>query len=203
VATERATGDIAHNLWIGIQGFCRPGAGKRERPNEQALCLDSDGHAVTLHGVHRPHRLADVGSDGNDIWCTIFAMLERGIAFVLVLIIMASCTSSPKPEPSATRAAARYFFVTPHDRGVLEVTTGPASICYETQSYPATPITIVSKDDGVLRLTYESHAGELCDLQVSAEVASRLIEDPAAFLVRWSPQAGEPVVETKLVAQGS
>jgi hypothetical protein len=43
----------------------------------------------------------------------------------------------------------------------------------------------------------------MCDCGVSAELASRLIEDSAAFLIRWSPQVGQPVVETKLVAQGS
>ena len=132
-------------------------------------------------------------------------MVGRRLAFVLVLITLFSCTSSPKPEPTATRAFARYFFAAPADRGVLEVTTAPASICYATQSYPARPISIVSKDDGASRpvATYKPETGTFCDRQVSAEVASRLIEDPAAFLVRWSPQVGEPVVETKLIAQGS
>jgi hypothetical protein len=141
----------------------------------------------------------------SDISITILGMVEHGGAFVLVLITLVSCTSAPKPEPSATRAFERYFFDAPHDRGVLEVSTAPASICYETQSYPARPISIVSKNDGASRpvATYKPKAGTFCDRQVSAEVASRLIEDPTAFLVRWSPQVGEPVVETKLIAQGS
>jgi hypothetical protein len=145
-----------------------------------------------------------VASDGKRHRRTILDVVGRRLAFVLVLITLVSCTSSPKPEPTTTRAFARYFFVAPTDRGVLEVATGPASICYETQSYPARPISIVSKDDGASRpATYKPKAGTFCDRQVSAEVASRLIEDPAAFLVRWSPQVGEPVVETKLIAQGS
>jgi hypothetical protein len=146
-----------------------------------------------------------ITSDGKRDRRTILDVVGRGLAFVLVLITLGSCTSSPKPEPTATRAFARYFFVAPTDRGVLEVATGPASICYETQSYPARPISIVSKDDGASRpvATYKPKVGTFCDRQVSAEVASRLIEDPTAFLVTWSPQVGEPVVETKLIAQGS
>jgi hypothetical protein len=133
-------------------------------------------------------------------------VVGRRLAFVLVWITFVSCTSSPKPEPTATPAFARYFFVAPADRGVLEVATGPASICYSTQSYPARPISIVfSKDDGASRpvATYKPEAGTFCDRQISAEVASRLFEDPAAFVVRWSPQVGERVIETKLIAQGS
>jgi len=68
---------------------------------------------------------------------TILVVVGRRLGFFLVLIILVSCTSSPKPEPTATRAFARYFFAAPADRGVLEVTTGAASISYETQSYPA------------------------------------------------------------------
>jgi hypothetical protein len=78
-------------------------------------------------------------------------------------------------------------------------------ICYETQSYPPRPISIVSKDDGILQpvATYNPQTGTMCDRRISAEVASRFIEDSAAFLIRWSLQVGKPVVETKLVAQGS
>jgi hypothetical protein len=132
-------------------------------------------------------------------------MVERGGAFVLVLITLVSCTSAPKPEPSATRTFERYFFDAPHDRGVLEVSTAPASICYETQSYPARPIVIVARDSTASRavVTYEPKGGTFCDRQINLDVASRLIDHPESFLIRWSPQKDEHVVESNLLPQDS
>ena len=51
--------------------------------------------------------------------------------------------------------------------------------------------------------TYQPETGTFCDREVGSDVASSLIEDSALFVVKWSPQAGEPVVESKLVSQGS
>ena len=120
---------------------------------------------------------------------------------VVVIVAVTSCTSSPAPHPTARTPAAeyaRYFFVAPRDTGVLEVTASPPSICYSTQSYPARPITIVSRDQGSAQAVamYRPTSGTFCDREVGKDVAARLIADPSSFLVRWSPQAGESITET-------
>ncbi len=124
---------------------------------------------------------------------------------MVVVLALASCTSSPSPALNAkttTAAYARYFFVAPNDTGVLEVTANPPTICYSTQSYPARPIIIVTKDQGTSRpvATYQPERGTFCDRHVSDEVAAGLIATPSSFAVRWSPQAGQSVIETALAA---
>jgi hypothetical protein len=132
------------------------------------------------------------------------SVVEHRVAvFVLVLLPLVSCTSSPKPEPSTTLTFQRYFFDAPNDRGVLEVSTADPSICYSTQSYPSRPIVIVATNDGAAHpvATYEPKGGEFCDRHVNPDIERRLIDHPESFLIRWSPQEGEPVVGSSLVAQ--
>lgn len=121
---------------------------------------------------------------------------------VVLLIALASCTSSPKPSPTGETTApyARYYFVAPKDTGVLEVWVHPATICYSTQSYPARPIVLIMKPNGTSGqvASYEPQRVQYCDREVSQQVAAGLIADPSSFAIRWSPQSGEPVVETPL-----
>jgi hypothetical protein len=122
---------------------------------------------------------------------------------VVILVTVTSCTSSPAPSPTTrtpTAEYARFFFVAPKDTGVLEVTATPPSICYSTQSYPARPITIVMRDQDPPQAVavYQPGRGTFCDRQVRQDVAVRLIADPSSFVVRWSPQTGQPITETAL-----
>jgi hypothetical protein len=131
------------------------------------------------------------------------AVARRGGWLVVILVTVTSCTSSPAPSPTTrtpTAEYARYFFVSPKDTGVLEVTTTPPSICYSTQSYPARPITIVMRDQDPPQAVavYQPGRGTFCDRQLRQDVAVRLIADPSSFVVRWSPQAGQPITETAL-----
>jgi hypothetical protein len=133
--------------------------------------------------------------------------MGRRYAWGLVLLIaLASCTSSPTPSPTGETIApyARYSFVAPKDTGVLEVSARPATICYSTQSYPARPIVIVAKANGIARqvASYQPAKGTYCDRDVSEEVAASLIADPSSFAIRWSPQPGEPIIETPLTTPG-
>jgi hypothetical protein len=120
----------------------------------------------------------------------------------VVLVALTSCTASlARPTTEAPTAEyARYFFVAPRDTGVLEVTSSPPSVRHSTQSYPARPISIVSRDQGEAEASamYQPTIGTFCDRQVREDVAVRLIAVPSSFVVRWSPQVGEPVTETAL-----
>lgn len=124
----------------------------------------------------------------------------------MLLIALASCTSSPTRSPNAETTApyARYYFVAPKDTGVLEVSARPATICYSTQSYPARPIVIVAKANGRTRhvASYQPTKGTYCDREVSEELAGSLIADPSSFAIRWSPQSGEPIIDTPLTTPG-
>ncbi|HET7869242.1 MAG TPA: hypothetical protein VFM85_02855 [Actinomycetota bacterium] len=130
------------------------------------------------------------------------APMARRCACTLVLFTVASCMSSVSPNPSveATVPYARYFFIAPTDKGVLEVWASPATICYSTQSYPARPIDVIAKANGASNpvASYEPSRTEYCDRGVDDEVVAALLSDPSSFVIRWSPQAGEPVVMTPL-----
>ncbi len=123
--------------------------------------------------------------------------LPRALVSFLGIVTLASCTSSP-PSPTANAGYARYYFVAPHDTGVFEVTAKPPTVCYSTQSYPARPITLVDAPSGRAVASYGPLRVQHCDRKVTTELAALLISDPSAFIVKWSPQAGQPVVETRL-----
>jgi hypothetical protein len=134
---------------------------------------------------------------------TTLPLVGRRYALSLVLLIaVASCTSAPRPGPTTepTGPYARYYIVAPNDAGVFEVWADPATICYSTQSYPARPIILVARLNGMSRqvASYQPHRVQYCDRHVSEEIAASLIADPSSFTIRWSPQSGEPVVETPL-----
>ena len=116
------------------------------------------------------------------------------------MVALSSCTSSPVDSDASTVRYARYLFVAPNDTGVLEVAAKPPSVCYSTQSYPARPITLIDESSGhaVPAASYRPSRVDYCDRQVGEDVAARLIADPSSFVVRWSPQAGQRVVETPL-----
>lgn len=121
---------------------------------------------------------------------------------LLGVLTLASCTSSP-PSPTSKIGYARYYFVARHDSGVFEVTAKLPSICYSTQSYPARPIALIEESSGRVLASYQPSRVQYCDRQVSTELALRLITDPSAFVVRWSPQTGLPVVETRLTIRAN
>jgi hypothetical protein len=104
--------------------------------------------------------------------------------------------------PSATPVFARYRFAEPAGTGVLEVALRPPSICYSTQSLPARPITLIEAGEGEAVATYSPHRATFCDRTPNGVLVERLIEDPAAFLVRWSPLAGAPIAKTSLSPMG-
>jgi hypothetical protein len=116
------------------------------------------------------------------------------------MVALSSCTSSPVDSDASTVRYARYLFVTPYDTGVLEVTAKPPSVCYSTQSDPARPITLIDESNGhaVPVASYRPPRGQYCDRQISQDVVARLIAHPSSFVVRWSPQTGQPIVETRL-----
>jgi len=134
-------------------------------------------------------------------------MGRRCVLALTLLMAIASCTSSLRPSPTGESTAryARYYFVAPKDTGVFEVWAHPATICYSTQSYPARPIDLIARANGTSNrvASYEPPRVEYCDRAVDEEVATALISDPSSFLVRWSPQAGEPVVMTPLTPTSS
>jgi hypothetical protein len=107
---------------------------------------------------------------------------------------------NPGPSDEATVQYARYYFIEPTDTGVLEVSASPATICYSTQSYPARPIDLIARANGASNrvASYEPPRVEYCDRAVDEDVAAALLSDPSSFVIRWSPQAGEPVVTTPL-----
>lgn len=125
---------------------------------------------------------------------------------LVLLIALASCTSAPRPSPTAETTApyARYYFVEPRDTGVFEVWAHPATICYSTQSDPARPIVLVARLNGMSRevASYQPRRVQYCDREVREEVAAHLIADPSSFAVRWSPQTGQPIIETPLTTPG-
>jgi hypothetical protein len=136
------------------------------------------------------------------------ALMARRYAWTVVLLTaLASCTSSVSVSPSdeATVQYARYYFIAPSDTGVLEVWTRPATVCYSTQSSPARPIDLIAKANGASNrvASYEPPRTEYCDRVVDEVVAASLISDPSSFVIRWSPQAGEPVVVTPLTPTSS
>jgi hypothetical protein len=134
-------------------------------------------------------------------------MARRYACTLVLLAALASCTSSASLSPSdkATVQYARYYFIEPTDTGVLEVWAGPATVCYSTQSYPARPIDLIAKADGASNrvASYEPPRTEYCDRAVDDEVVSALLSDPSSFAIRWSPQAGQPVVMTPLTPTSS
>ncbi len=133
-------------------------------------------------------------------------MGRRYTCTVVLLTALASCTSSASLSPSDEAIPyARYYFIEPTDTGVLEVWAGPAIVCYSTQSYPARPIDLIAKADGASNrvASYEPSRTEYCDRAVDEEVAAALLSDPTSFVIRWSPQAGGPVVMTPLTPTSS
>src|SRR5918994_4471393 len=126
--------------------------------------------------------------------------VRRALVSFMGMLAVASCTSSSAHPHASTAGYARYFFGEPHDTGVLEVAAKPPSVCYSTQSYPARPITLIDESSGhaVPAASYRPSRVDYCDRHVGEDVAARLIADPSSFVVRWSPQAGQPIVETRL-----
>lgn len=116
-------------------------------------------------------------------------------------------SEGPRVPPSgrATAPYARYYFITPTDTGVLEVWARPATVCYSTQSDPARPIVLIAKLNGMSRrvASYEPPRVQYCDRAVREGVAAALISDPSSFVIKWSPQAGAPVVMTPLTPTSS
>ncbi len=135
------------------------------------------------------------------------APMARRYACTLVFAALASCTSSARLSPSdeATVQYARYYFIEPTDTGVFEVWARPATVCYSTQSYPARPIDLIARANGASNrvASYEPPRTEYCDRAVDDEVVSALLSDPTSFVIRWSPQTGEPVVMTPLTPTSS
>ena len=134
--------------------------------------------------------------------------MKRGYACTLVLLTaLASCMSSERVSPSdeATVQYARYYFIEPTDTGILEVWARPATVCYSTQSYPARPIDLIAKANGASNrvASYEPPRVQYCDRGVNEGVAAAVISHPSSFVIRWSPQAGEPVVMTLLTPTSS
>ncbi len=139
-----------------------------------------------------------------------FGSMRRWYVLVLglaLLMALASCTSTPTPAPTAeaTVSYARYYFIAPTDTGVLEVWASPATICYATQSFPARPIDLIAKANDVSNrvVHYAPPKTEYCDRAVDEAVVAALLSDPSSFVIRWSPQAGEPEAMTPLTPTSS
>lgn len=120
---------------------------------------------------------------------------------LLLFVASLACTGSPvssrtqtTPVTSSPAPFARYFFLASGDRGVLEVSSSPPSICYWTQSFPARPISIVPGPAATMlthaAVTYVPHLGEFCDRSVSRSLTVAMIAHPSAYQVRWSPRPG-------------
>lgn len=126
------------------------------------------------------------------------------VVMLLGMVALTSCTSSPVRPPTSNAGYARYYFVAPRDTGVFEVTAKPPTLCYSTQSYPARAIALIDESSGgaAVVATYRPSRVQYCDRNVSPELAARLIADPSAFVVRWSPQPGQPAVETHFTRPG-
>jgi hypothetical protein len=112
---------------------------------------------------------------------------------------------SPNPPDEETVPYARYYFIEPTDTGVFEVWASPATVCYSTQSYPGRPIDLIAKANGRSNrvASYEPQRTGYCDRAVEEETAAALLSDPSSFVIKWSPQAGEPVVKTPLTPTSS
>ena len=132
----------------------------------------------------------------------LVVMVLRYLWGLIFLAAIASCTSGPPSEVTGREAAgyARYYFVAPTDTGVLEVWTEPATICYSTQSSPARPVDLLATINGTPQnvASYHPPTIEHCDRRVNQDVATALVADPFLFAIRWSPQPGEPLIETPL-----
>ena len=100
---------------------------------------------------------------------------------------------------------ARFFFIAPSNTGVIEVSANPPSICYSTQSSPATAIVIVKRpgDSPFPVAAYAPESGTFCDRTVSERLAWHLISDPSAYAVKWTPRPGEPEFLSTLTTGGS
>ncbi len=129
-------------------------------------------------------------------------ILLVGVAsFVLLHADQPSRVSGGAPSPmgstsSPSTTIARYFFSASGIGGVLEVSSSPASICYETQSYPARPISIVTGPSSQVlphaEVSYAPDNNNFCDRTVKPTLAAALLADPSGYQVRWRPQPNGP-----------
>lgn len=80
----------------------------------------------------------------------------------------------------------------------------PPSICYETQSFPARPIEIVSNPaEGPVRVvaSYSPPRGTYCDPSVSEAVTRDIIDNPSAYSISWRPDPGADTTTSRLIRQ--
>lgn len=79
------------------------------------------------------------------------------------------------------------------------------SICYETQSFPARPIEIVShppQGPVAVVASYSPQRGTHCDRSVSEAVARGIIDHPSGYAISWQPVAGGNTATSRLKPQG-
>ena len=143
------------------------------------------------------------------------------VAALLLPLALSACTAPPRnsvsePASSAPQysysgfgsrnpfTVARYFFSASGVGGVLEVSTAPPSICYETQSAPIRPIKIQVHSEGMIGRVEESYAPQgnrFCDRSVRSALAADMILDPSGYRVVWSPHPGGPVAFSPFTVQ--
>ncbi len=167
---------------------------------------------VTCHNV--AGRKSDVGFITRRPWsekreqASLASGAEVGYRLHLGLACRTCrCTSSvssnpPMRRPSRTPATTSSNLRT---RGSSKCGPSPATVCYSTQSYPGRPIDLIAKANGALNrvASYEPQRTGYCDRAVEEEIAAALLSDPSSFVIKWSPQAGEPVVMTPLTPTSS
>lgn len=120
----------------------------------------------------------------------------------LLAVTVASCVGSD-PAPTQ-RPFDRFFFSGSSVRGVLEVEAVPPSICYETQSFPARPIEIVSHPaDGQVTVvaSYSPQRGSYCDRSVSEALTRDIIDHPSGYMISWRPDPDADIRTSRLTPQ--
>ncbi len=118
---------------------------------------------------------------------------------LLLASLLSACTGSPEAVPkdsisSPSITIARYFFSASGIGGVIEISSSPVSICYETQSYPARPISIVPRASSEVQteVSYAPRNANFCDRTVKPALAAALVADPSGYQVRWRPRSNGP-----------
>jgi hypothetical protein len=117
-----------------------------------------------------------------------------------------SLTAFVSSSSAAQRHFARFFFAASGVWGVLEVQTSPPGICYETQSFPARPIEIVSNPPVEGRVTvvasYSPPRGTYCDRSVSEAITRDIIDNPSGYAISWRPDPSADTATSRLTPQG-
>lgn len=133
----------------------------------------------------------------------VWVCASVAVGLMLLAVTSASCAQSQLP--SAQKPFDRFFFSASGIRGVLEVNAAPPSICYETQSFPARPIEIVSHPAEVpaaVAASYSPRRGTYCDRSVSEAVARDIIDHPFQYTISWRPDPRENTQETAALRSG-